>query len=68
MLVEFPAGCCNGLIRATTRRRGTHDLFDAYLGSTAVISGHTATHVALSDDADQLQVFCILNHSRAPAA
>ena len=68
MLVEFPARFCNWLIRATTRRRGTHDLFDANFGSTAVISRHAATHVALGDDADQLEVFCVLNHRRAAAA
>jgi hypothetical protein len=68
MLVEFPARFCNWLVRATTRRRGTHDLVDANFGSTAVISRHAATHVALGDDADQLEVFCILNHRRAAAA
>jgi hypothetical protein len=68
MLVEFPARFFNGLIRATTRRRGTHDLFDANFGSTAVISRHPATHVALGDDADQLEVLCILNHGRAATA
>jgi len=54
MLVEFPARFFNRLIRATTRRRGTHYLFDANFGSTAVISRHAATHIALGDDADQL--------------
>jgi hypothetical protein len=68
MLVEFPARYFNWLIRATARRRGTHDLFDANFGSTAVISRHAATHVTLGDDADQLEVFCILNHGRAAAA
>jgi len=68
MLVEFPARFCNGLIRATTRRRGTHDVFYAYLGSAPVISRHAATHVALGDDADQLEVFCVLNYGRAAAA
>ena len=68
MLVEFPAPFFNWLIRATTRRRGTHDRFDAYLRSAPVISRHAATHVALGDDADQLEVFCILNHRRAAAA
>ena len=57
MLVEFSARFFNRLSRATTRRRGTHDLFDAYLRSTAVISRHAATHVALGDDADQLEFF-----------
>jgi len=68
MLVQFPARFLNRIIRATTRRRGTHDLFDANFGSTAVISRHAATHVALGYDADQLEVFCILNYGRAPAA
>jgi hypothetical protein len=68
MLVELPARCFNRLIRATTRRRGAHDLFDAHFGSTAVISRHAATHVAFGDDADQLEVFCIRNHGRAAAA
>jgi hypothetical protein len=65
MLVEFPARFFNRFIRATTSRRETHDLFDANLGSTAVVSRHAATHVALGDDADQLG---ILNHRRAAAA
>jgi hypothetical protein len=68
MLVEFPARFFNWLIRATTRRRGAHDLFDANFRGTSVISCHAATHVALGDDADQLEVFCILNHRRAAAA
>jgi len=68
MLMEFPARFFNWLIRATTRGRGTHDLLDANLGSTAVISRHAATHVALGDDADQLEVFCVFNHGRAATA
>ena len=68
MLVEFPARFFNRLIRATTRRRGAHDLFDGYLRSTAVIGRHAATHVALGDDADHLETFCILNYRRAAAA
>jgi hypothetical protein len=68
MLVELPARFGNWLICTTTRRRGTHDLVDANFGSTAVISRHAATHVALGDDADQLEVFCILNHRRAATA
>ena len=65
MLVEFLARFRNWLIRATTCNRGTHDLFDANFGSTAVISGYAATHVALGNDADELEVLCILNHRRA---
>lgn len=68
MFVEFPARFFNRLIRATTRRRGLHDLFDANFGSAPVVSRHAATHVALGDDADQLEAFCILNHRRAAAA
>jgi hypothetical protein len=47
MLVEFPARFFNRLIRVTTSRRGSHDLFDANFRSMAVISRHAATHVAL---------------------
>jgi len=65
MLVEFPARIFNRLTRATTSGRGSHDLFDANFRSLAVISHHAATHIALSDDADQLETFCILNHRRA---
>jgi hypothetical protein len=68
MLVELPARFFNRLIRTTASRRGSHDLFDANFGSTAVISRHAATHVALGDDADQLEAFCILNHGRAAVA
>jgi hypothetical protein len=67
MLVEFAARFFNWLIRATTSRRGTHDLSDAHLRSAPVISRYAATHVALSDDADQLEAFRILNHRRATA-
>jgi hypothetical protein len=67
MLVEFPARFFNWLIRATTRRRGTHDLFDVHFRSAPVISRHAATHVALGDDADQLEFLCIRNHRRATA-
>ena len=68
MLVEFPARCFNRLIRAATGSRGSHDLFDANFRSVPLISRRAATHVALGDDADQLEVFCILNHGRAAAA
>jgi len=34
----------------------------------AVISRHAATHVALGDAADKLEVFCILNQGCAAAA
>ena len=68
MLVKFPARFVDGLMRATTRRRRTHDLFDANLGSMSVISHHAATHVAFGDDADQLEVCGVRNHRRAAAA
>jgi len=68
MLVEFPARFFQRLIRVTTRRRGPHDLFDANFGSTAIISRHAATHVVLGDDADQLEVLCILNQGGTAAA
>jgi hypothetical protein len=68
MLVELPARFFNRLLRATTRRRGTHDLSDGNFGSTPVMSCHPATDVALGDDPDQLECFCILNHRRAAAA
>lgn len=67
MLVEFPTRFFNWLISATTRRRGTHDLFDTHFRSAPIISDHTATHVTLRDDTDQLEVFYILNHGRAAA-
>jgi hypothetical protein len=68
MLVECAARFFNWLSRATTSRRRTHDLSDAYLRSAPVIGRYAATHVALGDDADQLEVFCILYHRRAAAA
>jgi len=68
MLEELPARFFNRLICVTTSRRGSHDLFDTNFGSMTVISRHAATHVALGDDADKLEVFCILNHGRAAAA
>ena len=62
MLVEFPTRYFNRLARTTTGRQGSHDLFDAHVRSAPVISRHAAAHVALGDDADQLEVFSILNH------
>jgi hypothetical protein len=62
MLVEFPTHYFNRLARTTTGKQGSHDLFDAHVRSAPVISLHAATHVAPGDDADQLEVFCILNH------
>jgi hypothetical protein len=68
MLVELPARFFNRLIRVTTGRRGSHDRFDANFGSAAVISRHAATHVPLGNDADQLEIVCILDHRRAAVA
>ena len=68
MLVEFTARFFDWLIRATTRRRGTHDRSDAYLRSAPVISRHATTHVALGDDTDQLESIWSLNHRRTAAA
>ena len=68
MLVEFASPFVNGLIRPATGRPGPHDLFDANVRRTAVISRHATTDVALGDNADQLEAFGILNHGRAAAA
>ena len=68
MLVEFAPRFVNWLIRPATGRPGPHDLFDANVGRTAVISRHAATDVTLGDSADQLEAFGILNHRRAAAA
>ena len=68
MLVEFPARVFNRLFCVTTRRRGSHDLFDANFRGLAVISRHATTHIALGDDADQLEVFLIFHNRRAAAA
>ena len=68
MLVEFASRFVNWLIRPATGRPGPHDLFDANVRPTAVISHHAATHVALGDNADQREAFYILNHRGAAAA
>ena len=68
MLVEFASRFVNWLIRPATGRPGPHDLFDANVRRTAVISRHAATNVALGDNADQLEAFYILNHRGAAAA
>ena len=68
MLVESPAGGVDRLICATTRRRGSHDLFHADFRGVAVISRHAATDVAFGDNADQLEVLLIFNDRRAAAA
>jgi hypothetical protein len=54
MLAQLPARFFNRLISVTASTRGSHDLFDADFGRSAVISRHAATHVALGDDAGQL--------------
>ena len=68
MLVEFASRFVNWLIRPATGRPGPHDLFDANVRRTAVISRHAATDVALGDHADQREAFYILNHRGAAAA
>ena len=68
MFVEFPPRFFYGCIRTAASGRGMHNFFDADFGGTAVISRDAATHVALGDDADQLEVFCILYHRGAAAA
>ena len=68
VLVEFASRFVNWLIRPATGRPGPHDLFDANVRRTAVISRHAATNVALGDNADQLEAFYILNHRGAAAA
>lgn len=68
VLVEFPARFFNRLMRAATSGRGTHDLFDANFRRVPVICRHATTDVALGDNADQLEAFCILNHWRTAAA
>jgi hypothetical protein len=68
LLVQLPARFFSRVVGVATGRRGSHDLFDANVGRTAVISRHAAAHVALGDNTDQLAVFCILNHGRAAAA
>jgi hypothetical protein len=68
MLVEFPARFLDWFTCATTRRRRAHDLLDAHVRSAPVISGHATTHVALGDDAHQLECTSILYHRSAAAA
>lgn len=68
VLVKFPARIVDGLVYATTGRHGPHDLFDANVGSIAVLGNHAATDIAFRDDADQFEGFCILDDRRATAA
>jgi len=67
VLVELLTRSFNWLGRAAARRRGAHDVFDAYLGRAPVVSSDSATDVTLSDDADQLEVFCVCDNGRAAA-
>lgn len=62
MRVEFPARYFNLLSPTTTGRQGSHDLFDTNFRSAPVIGRSTAPHAARGEDADQLEVFSILNH------
>ena len=62
MRVEFPARFFNLLARTTKGKQGSDDLSDADFRSAPVISNPAATHVALGDAADQLEMSCIFNH------
>jgi len=62
MRVEFPARFFNRLARTTKGKQGSDDLSDADFRSAPVISTPAATHVALGDAADQLEMSGILNH------
>ena len=68
VFVQFPARFFNRLVRAATRREGTHDLFHANLQSPLVLRRHAATYIAFRDNADQLEVLRIGDHGRATAA
>ena len=68
MLAEFTARFFNRLMPTATRRRRSHDLFDADFRSVPVIGRNATTHVAFGDDADQFEVLRILNHRCAAAA
>jgi hypothetical protein len=68
MLVELPPPFFDRLIHHTAGSRRSHDLRDRNLRSPAVIGRHAATHIALGDDAGQLESIGILNHGRATAA
>lgn len=68
MLVETFAGGVDRLICATTRRRGSHDLFHADFRGLTVTTHHAATDVSFGDDADQLEVLLVFNDGRAAAA
>jgi hypothetical protein len=68
MLTECASRFVNGLIRPATGRHGPHDLLDANVGGTTVISRHAAADVALGDNADEREALFILNHRRAAAA
>ncbi len=67
MLVEFASRFVNRLIRPATGRTGPHELLDANVRRTAVISRHAATNVALGDNADQFEAVYILDHRSAAA-
>jgi hypothetical protein len=62
MRVEFPARFFNRLARTITGKQGSDDLSDTDFRSAPVISNPAATHIALGDAADQLEMSCILNH------
>ena len=68
MLMEFVARSVQRLTCPAAGCRGPHDLLDVNFGRATVIRRHATTHVALGDDADQLEVFRILNDRGATAA
>ena len=53
MLVSFRHTSSTVSLTPQQADKSLHDLFDANFRSAPVISRHAATHVALSDDADQ---------------
>jgi len=68
MFGECPSRVIHGFLRTAAGGRGTHDRFNADFGCKAVISRHAATHVALGDDADQLEIVRIRYYRYASAA
>jgi hypothetical protein len=67
VLTKFPSSVFDRFIRAATSGHGLHDVLHANFGSPLVISRDATAHVALRDDADKLEVICILNHWGASA-
>ena len=55
VLIEFPVHSSTVSFAPQQADEGLDDLFDANFQSAPVISRHATTHVALGDDADQLE-------------